>query len=139
VYDKSANRYLPIRRRVSRDEGLTWTEDELDFADQPSHPAVLPDGRVVLAWVDRYGTRSIRARCAPSLDGDFDAATEVVLYQHPQPPASTTDTAAMLADMIQWTFGLPYAEALPSGDVMVVYYAGSAQCMDVRWVRLATE
>jgi hypothetical protein len=136
VYDKPANRYLPIRRRVSRDGGRTWTEDELDFADQPSHPAVLPDGTTVLAWVDRYGSRSIRARCAPSLDGRFDPSTEVVLYEHPQPAANTRDTAGMLADMSLWTFGLPYAEPLASGGVLVVYYAGSRDAMDVRWARL---
>ena len=39
--------------------------------------------------------------------------------------------------MSVWSFGLPYAEALPDGDVMAVYYAGDAGCMDVRWARLA--
>jgi hypothetical protein len=137
VYDKPANRYLPIRRRLSRDRGRTWTEDELDFADQPSHPAVLRDGRTVLAWVDRYGSRSIRARIAPALDGRFDAESEVAIYEHPHPAAGTRDTSGMLADMGLWTFGLPYAEALPSGAAIVVYYAGSPGCMDVRWARLA--
>jgi hypothetical protein len=35
-----------------------------------------------------------------------------------------------------WTFGLPYAEALPDGDVLVVYYAGNDQTLDIRWARL---
>lgn len=138
TYEKAANRYLPIRRHVSRDQGRTWTTGGLDFADQPSHPAVLPDGRAVLAWVDRYGSRSIRARLAPSLDGGFAASTEVVLYQAAAPATQTADTAGMLTDMGLWSFGLPYAEALPGegGEVLVVYYAGAAGCMDIRWARL---
>jgi hypothetical protein len=136
TYDKDANRYLSIRRHVSGDDGVTWVTDELDFADQPAHPAVLPDGRTVLAWVDRYGTRSIRARLGSSLDGPFDPATEVVLYAAEAAPKQTSDTGEMLADMGLWTFGLPYGEALPDGDVMVVYYAGEPDRMDVRWARL---
>lgn len=140
TYHRPSNRYLPIRRHVSRDGGRTWHTDELGFADQPSHPAVLPDGRVVLAWVDRYGSRSIRARIAARADGEFKAASEVVLYRAEAPAAQTKDTAGMLTDMGLWSFGLPYAEALPGGrEVLVVYYAGAPDRMDIRWTRLAVE
>ena len=136
TYDKPANKYLSIRRHLSRDEGLTWTTDELGFSDQPSHPAVLADGRTVLAWVDRYGSRSIRARLASSIDAPFPPETEVVLYEAEKPAASTSGTGEMLVDMALWSFGLPYAEALPDGDAIVVYYAGTPTCMNVRWARL---
>ena len=137
TYDKAANRYLPIRRHISRDAGATWTTDTLDFSDQASHLAVFADGRAVMAWVDRYGTRSIRARLAASLDGVFDPATEVVLYEAAAPAHTTADTAAMLTDMATWSFGLPYAEVLPGGqEALVVYYAGSPERMDIRWARL---
>ena len=36
-----------------------------------------------------------------------------------------------------WTFGLPYAEALPDGDVLVLYYAGTNAEMSIRFTRLA--
>jgi hypothetical protein len=42
----------------------------------------------------------------------------------------------MLVDMGRWSFGLPYAEALPNGEAIVVYYAGTPDRMDVRWQRL---
>jgi hypothetical protein len=38
--------------------------------------------------------------------------------------------------MSLWIFGLPYAEALPDGDVLVAYYAGEAAALDIRWARL---
>lgn len=136
TYDKPANRYLPIRRHLSRDAGRSWVTDSLTFADQPSHPAVFPDGRVVLAWVDRYGSRSIRARGAPSLHAEFLPDTEVILYEAANEARRTGNTAEMLTDMGLWTFGLPYAEALPNGDALIVYYAGVEGCMDVRWARL---
>ena len=73
TYDNDSCRYLDIHRRVSRDGGFTWSPAKpLGFSDQPSRPAILPDGRVVLAWVDRFGSRSIRARLATDVEAPFD-------------------------------------------------------------------
>lgn len=137
VYDKPANKYLTIRRHGSSDEGLTWSTDVLDFSDQAAHPAIFPDGRAVLAWVDRYGSQSIRARSARAADAEFAASTEVVIYEAQQAAAQTSDTGGMLADMSRWSFGLPYCEALPNGEAIVVYYAGTPANMSIRWARLA--
>ena len=138
TYDRQTNIYLNIQRRISRDEGITWSAPEdLGFTDQPSRPAILPDGRVVLAWVDRFQTRSIRARVAASLDAPFRPESEVVLYSLEQHRSRDLgNTGEMLADMNVWTYGLPYAETLPDGDVLVVYYAGTELSMDVHWCRL---
>jgi hypothetical protein len=137
TYDTQTTRYLNIHRRISQDHGYTWTlSEDLGFADQAGHPAVLPDGRVVLAWVDRFGTHSIHARIANDMAAPFDAASEVVLYKHGEAAAQGDDTGALLAEMGLWSFGLPYAETLPDGTVLVMYYAGSAAQMDVCWAKL---
>ena len=145
TYDFEAVAYREIRRRISADEGRTFGEaTELDIADQPGHPAILPDGRVVLAWVDRFGTRSIRARLAAGIEAPFDAASEVVLHEadRPQPrDATSTDTTGdALVEMQAWSYGLAFAETLPDGDVGVVHYApGGDGGLDIRWVRLAVD
>ena len=60
-FDSQTATYLNIRRRISRDQGRSWTDPEdLGFRDQAATPAILPDGRTVLPWVDRFGTQSIR-------------------------------------------------------------------------------
>ena len=49
TYDSDTVSYRDIHRRISADEGLTWTDPEpLGITDQAGHPAILPDGRVVL-------------------------------------------------------------------------------------------
>jgi hypothetical protein len=139
TYDSQTNRYLNVHRRISRDGGYTWSEaEDLGFADQAGRPAVLPDGRVVLPWVDRFGSHSIRARVAPSIDGAFDPASEVELYKLGDDSASSEseDTGELLWLMGLWTFGLPFAEVLPNGDVMVLYYAGTPTTMEIHWARL---
>jgi len=138
TYDFEAVEYRNITRRISRDEGRSWSDPEdLGFADQAGHPAILRDGRVVLAWVDRFGSRSIKARLAEGASQPFAAETEVTIYRHPSSGgASQPTTGGMLADMGLWTFGLAHAEALADGIVIVVYYAGREGAMGVRWARL---
>jgi hypothetical protein len=97
---------------------------------------MLPDGRVVVAWVDRFNTSSIRARLAARIDAPFLKDSEVVIYEHKKAETVAGDTSENLVQMGQWSYGLPYAEALPNGDVLVAYYAGTDACMDCRWARL---
>jgi hypothetical protein len=144
TYDSETTKYLNIQRHISSDEGASWSEPEdLGFTDQAAHPAMLPNGQVVLAWVDRFGTRSIKARLATAVDAPFLPETEVLLYQLeadvPQAEEAASDTGDLLAEMGLWNYGLPYAASLPDGDVLVVYYAGNANTMDARWARLSLE
>jgi hypothetical protein len=139
VYDSTAHTYLNMCRRLSADGGRTWSAlEDLGMADQPARPAILPDGRTVLAWVDRFGTGSIRARAAKTIDAPFDAATEVCIYSHSMNTAAENQdsTGDCLAEQSRWAYGLPFAEALPDDDVLVVYYAGTPDAMSIRTAHL---
>lgn len=137
TYDRERGAYLNIHRRLSADGGRTWSAaEDLGFADQAGRPAVLPDGRVVLPWVDRFGSRSIRAGLAPDLAGPFGAEVELYALGDGGARGPGGDTGALLADMALWTFGLPYAEALPGGEALVVYYAGAPEAMGIQYARL---
>lgn len=138
TYDSQTSTYLDIHRRISSDGGMSWSAPEaIGVSDQAARPAIRPDGSIVLAWVDRFGSKSIRARYAPALDAPFDPASEVVVYTHGASEAASSDTGDMLASMDLWSFGLPFAEVLPGGDILVFYYAGEPKALDVRWARLA--
>jgi len=137
TYDTRTARYLNIHRRISSDHGKSWSAPvDLGFADQAARPAMIPDGRVLLAYVDRFGSHAIRARLASAVDAPFDPASEVVLYTHAEAATEDGNTGELLAEMGLWSFGLPYAEALPTGDVLVAYYAGTMDALDLYWVRL---
>ena len=97
TYNSETREYLNIHRRISTDNGRTWSPaEDLGFTDQAGHPAILPDGRVVLPWVDRFGTQTIRARVAPSVDAPFEPESEVVIYRHREGATSDTDQAGAL-------------------------------------------
>ena len=142
TYDRQTTKYLNIQRRLSCDEGTSWsTPTDLGFPDQAARPAMMPDGRIVLAWVDRFHEHAIKARLATSVASPFLASTEVELYRLASAAEKTAegegDTGDLLAEMGFWNFGLPFATALPDGDVLIVYYEGDAQTMQITWVRLA--
>ena len=137
TYDTAMTTYLNIHRRLSDDHGHTWSPPaDLGITDQAGHPAVLPDGRIVLAWVDRFGSHAIKARLATTVDAPFAPDSEVVVYTHGSAAKRDDNTGDLLAEMGAWSFGLPAATALPDGDVLVVYYAGDNGAMDLHWARL---
>lgn len=139
TYDSETVMYGDIHRRISRDEGVSWSEAEpLGITDQAGHPAILPDGRVVLPWVDHFETFSLRARLAASIDDDFDPATEVVLHQAPAPVAGEgTDGGEALLAMASWTFGSPFALPLADGNVLVSAYVGADEsAIGINWYLL---
>ena len=146
TYDSETATYLDVRRRISADGIAPFgPADDLGFADQPGHPAVLPDGRVVA----RLG-RPVRHEEHPRAAGRRDrrAVRRRDRGRRPRPGdpverPSTTDTTdatatgEILVDMGTWSYGLAFAEALPDGDVGVVHYAAGADGgTDVRWARL---
>jgi len=136
TYDSHMSTYHNIHRRISADGGHTWTQaEDLGFPDQAAHPAILPDGRVLLDYVDRFNTHSIRARLAPAIDAAFDPDSEVSIYEHGNPDDGEPQADGALGLSV-WSFGLPFGELLPNGDVLVLYYAGSEEAMDVHWTRL---
>ena len=137
TYDREQARYLNIHRRISCDRGLTWSPPEdLGFADQAGRPALLADGRIVLPYVDRFGSRSIRVCMADDVAAPFDPHSDSVVYIHDAAAQSGDGTGELLAAMSIWSFGLPYAEALTNGDILVAYYAGHGATLDIRWARI---
>lgn len=138
TYDTETEKYQNIHRRIGTPDGKSWSApQDLGFADQAGPPAMLANGGVVLAFVDRFDSQSIKARFAPSIDSPFERETEITLYAHAAVRDSQSiDTGELLVGMEMWSFGLPYACALPTSDVLVVYYAGDAAAMDLHWARI---
>ena len=102
----------------------------------------------MLAWVDRFGSGTIRARSAAAIDAPLDPATEVIVHRPGRgaaagPPTESAmagesaTTGDALVEMGTWSYGLPYAEMISDGDVGVVHYAaGTRGGTDIRWARL---
>ena len=139
TYDTETVTYGDIHRRISSDEGVSWTEPvPLGITDQAGHPAILPDGRVVLPWVDHFETFSLRARTGATIDTALTRESEAVLYQADAPVAGEgTDGGEALLAMASWTFGSPFALPLADGTVLVSAYVGADEsAVGISWYLL---
>ena len=120
TYDSETVTYQDIQRRISADEGLTWTEAEPSGSPtRPGIPAILSDGRVVLAWVDHFETLSLRARLAASIDARVrpcDRGRACTRCRRRLRRRGHGDGGEALVAMQTWTFGSPFALPLAGRD-----------------------
>ena len=141
TYDRTVKKDLPIHWTGSDDGGRTWSAPrDTGITGQVAYPAALADGRIVLAYVDRYHSHSIRVRLSAD-EGRSWEPDELVLWPSDAAGAAEQRHGNGMADylqsMAQWTFGLPVTAALPDGQVFVVYYAGDPRSQSIHWARLA--
>jgi hypothetical protein len=69
------------------------------------------------------------------------AESEIILYEHrkrPSPETAARNTGEALAEQNRWSFGLPYAEALPDATAIVVYYADGEKSLSIHCAKLLT-
>ena len=141
TYDRQRNEYRDIHARRSTDAGRTWGPlIDTGVAGQPARAAALPDGRIVMVYVDRTAAPRISARC--SIDGGrtWPEESELLVYERPARSSQTRGKASMQdawAEMSAFSLGLPDAVALPDGEVLSVHYSGDdPDHTDVLWTRI---
>lgn len=130
TFDRKTAQYRNIHAAASKDSGLTWTDVwDTGVPGQPATPVRLPDGRVVMVYVDREGEPTIKARVSSDGGKTWPASTEVVVHKRElktQTRGDKTEMKDAWAEMSKFSLGLPNATLLPNGDVLSVYYTGDS-------------
>jgi len=142
TFDRKTALYLNIHARESRDNGRTWSAIwDCGIPGQPAPPASLslPDGRIVLAYMDRTGAPLLKLRTSRDGGHTWPRETEVILYEA-KLTSQTWNKSTMQdawAEMGQFSVGLPYTALTKGGDVLVVHYAGAhTDRTGIEWVRV---
>ena len=141
TYDRAVGKDVPIHWTRSDDGARTWTPPaSTGIAGQVAYPAALADGRVFMAYVDRFGERTIRGRLSDDEGASWNAAPELVIWPRADEQRVAQDHGDHMGDflqsMMQWSFGVPSCAQLPDGDVFVTYYAGSPEAHGIHWARV---
>lgn len=138
TYDRRQQTDQRIHLSESRDHGRTWSKPrDCGLMGQVCYPVLLGNDRLLLTYVDRFHTRSIRAALSDDLGQSF--VEDAIVYRHPvghADPGETSALAGYLQDMELWTFGRVEALLGRDGTVWAVYYAGDSQTTSIRWARL---
>ena len=95
------------------------------------------------AYVHRNDPPSLRAVLSDDFGKTWTAADELVFYESgagvEAGRGGTRDLRQMWEDMGRWTFGHPACRQLPSGEIMVAYYAGDSSAMGIHWVKITLD
>jgi hypothetical protein len=140
TFDRRTAAYLNMHARRSEDNGRTWSKIwDTGVPGQPAPPVSLPDGRILMPYVDREGPTTIRCRTSADGGRTWPRETELVLGDagsgRQQGRKATMQDA--WAEMSAFSIGLPRTARLAGGDVVVVYYAGPrTDWTGLHWVRL---
>jgi hypothetical protein len=141
THDRRSGQDLDIHIAWGSPDARRWTPPvSTGIGGQICAPLALGGGRVFAAYVHRHHPPSLRAILSDDFGRSWNAAEESVFYEKArggEPGMSgSRDFSDYWADMTIWTFGHPEPLLLPSGDVMVAYYAGDSTAMGIHWVRI---
>ena len=116
AYDRKQQRDLNIHFSDTRDGGRTWCPPrDCGLVGQVCQPVLVGGDRLLLVYVDRFGTRAIRAALSHDLGRSF--VEDMPIYRHPaaeQEQGSGATSANYLQDMELWTFGRTDAFRAPT-------------------------
>ena len=138
TYDRQRQCDANIHLSESCDGGRTWSKPrDCGLVGQVCHPILLGGDRLLLLYVDRFQTRSIRAALSSDMGRSF--SEDMMVYRHPTAQAELGENSTRegyLQDMELWTFGRIDAILDADRTVWMVYYAGDSKATDIRWARL---
>ncbi|MBI2442034.1 MAG: exo-alpha-sialidase [Lentisphaerae bacterium] len=140
TFDRKRAIYLNIHARLSRNNGRTWPALwDTGLSGQPGPCLSLADGRLAMPYVDREGPTVIKLRCSEDGGRSWPAESEVMLDDTltRKQQFSKRGMRDAWTEMGKFSVGLPASALLPTGDVLVVYYAGSeSDHTGIHWVRI---
>jgi hypothetical protein len=143
TYDRCAKRDLDIQIAWGTPDGRQWSAPQsTGIPGQIATPLIVDDQHVIAAYVHRHYPPGLRTVLGNDFGKTWTVAEEIVFYEKAYSKQESgmggkRDFADYWADMSVWTFGHPTALLLPTGDVMVAFYAGDETAMSIHWVRIA--
>ncbi len=144
THDRAGQRDLNVHLRRAAIDGNRISGDPIRATTIPGQiaaPLLLDDRRLLAFVVDR--TRPGTMKLWQSRDGGRSWPVDdcLLVHEHEERAAVTEhgdaiDFAQYWEDMGKWSFGHPAIRPLRPGKVLLVYYAGTPDCMSIRWARI---
>ena len=138
TYDTKEAKFWNIHAHESKDNGKSWSDMwDTGVQTQPAQPVQMPNGQVVMVYVDRTEAPIIKMRASDDMGRNWPEESEIILYQGDTSQnvvkKSTTDT---WIEVEEYSIGLPATERMSNGDMLVVYYAGEPNQTTIYWARV---
>jgi hypothetical protein len=144
THDRAAQRDRLVHfRRASLAGSEIVGEDirETTVPGQIAAPLLLADGRVLAFVVDRRGPCTMTLWQSRDDGRTWPDQERLVIHTHDERAAVTPgnepiDFNQYWEDMGKWSFGHPALRAYDDSRVLCAHYAGTPDCMSIRWARV---
>ena len=142
THDPTLGTDIDIHISWGSPDGMSWTEPVgTGISGQHCMPIPLGGDDVLFVYPDRRKINGIGASLSSDFGETWDAAPQLTVYHSAEGAESGAlgkrSQRELWDDMGAWRFGHPRAVVLPNGEVLVVFYAGDGEFLDVRWARIA--
>lgn len=142
THDSTLGMDIDIHISWGAPDGMSWTEPVgTGISGQHCMPIPLGGDRVLFVYPDRRVINGIGASLSDDFGETWDAAPQLTVYRSEEGTESGAhgrrSQREMWNDMGSWRFGHPRGVVLGNGEVLVVFYAGDGEYLDIRWARIA--
>ena len=142
THDPTLGTDIDIHISWGSPDGTSWTEPVgTGISGQHCMPIPLGGDNVLFVYPDRRKINGIGASLSSDFGETWDAAPQLTVYHSTEGSESGAlgrrSQRELWDDMGAWRFGHPRGVVLPNGEVLVVFYAGDGEFLDVRWARIA--
>lgn len=129
TFDRETGEYLNIHARKTETSYDDWsTFWDTGVPGQPAAPVRLSDGQLVMVYVDRTETPTIKLRTSKDGGHHWPVESEIILYSQgaSQNLMRPGDMLAAWEEMSNFAVGLPATALLPDNELLVIFYAGQS-------------
>ncbi len=152
THDLAAKHDLSVHIReadISRYDGKLGCADfdvspvmPTSIPGQIAAPLLLEDGRLLTFVVDREAPGTMKLWQSSDGGRTWPENDALVVYTHDERAAISQgkddiDFGEYWDDMTKWSFGHPAVRRMSDGQVLAAFYAGTPQCMSIRWARVS--
>ncbi len=152
THDLVTKRDLPVHIRRADTRRSFDKQDVADFEASPilatsipgqiAAPLLLNDGRLLALVVNRDTPGTMKLWQSSDGGRTWPSSDALAVYLHEEKAAisqgkENIDFVEYWEDMDKWSFGHPAICKLNDGHVLVAFYAGSPQCMSIRFARIS--
>jgi hypothetical protein len=137
------DRTVHLRRSTLADDLHGTPVTATTIPGQIAAPLLLDDGRLLAFVVNRGRPGAMTLWQSSDGGATWPADQALIVHTHDEKAllsqgAENIDFKQYWEDMGKWTFGHPAIRPLDNGRVLLAFYAGTPDCLNVHWARVDT-
>ena len=131
---------VPIHINYGSADGLEWTYPvSTGIEGQIASPLALGDEKLVMTYIHRHDPPSLKVVMSNDFGKTWETDKELEIYRcggKQSGIGESRNQSEYWDDMFRWTFGHPCSVRLSNNTVLIAFYAGDKNRLNIHWVKV---